>query len=292
MYCTYTTGSGVGPEACGGSGGSSWQFSCHDSPCRPYSRLRWPQQDSRKPATMHGTPRNLEDVNDAEEAALRHAESGSRPAQRERPERPTPATSAAPMPGERGGSPAGGEGTDGAAADPLPGFPHGDIHGAETATTAATGDDDDEMEPPPPPPPVAPQPCSYPPGRADQLGIQADNIKQQVASRKGIGTYRTTWKDYDKYHLLLYKTPAPHCPYTDLLWLTASQGVAYVSWMAKEKRTSSQVSPSCSVYLATSLSPLLRCCYPLIPYLLLPFYLLFLSLLSSLLCGICPAPIC
>ena len=241
---------------------------------------------------MHRTPRNLEDVNDAEEAALRHAESGSRPAQRERPERPTPATSAAPMPGERGGSPAGGEGTDGAAADPLPGFPHGDIHGAETATTAATGDDDDEMEPPPPPPPVAPQPCSYPPGRADQLGIQADNIKQQVASRKGIGTYRTTWKDYDKYHLLLYKTPAPHCPYTDLLWLTASQGVAYVSWMAKEKRTSSQVSPSCSVYLATSLSPLLRCCYPLIPYLLLPFYLLFLSLLSSLLCGICPAPIC
>ena len=245
------------------------------------------------PATMHGTPRNLEDVNDAEEAALRHAESGSRPAQRERPERPTPATSAAPMPGERGGSTAGGEGTDGAAADPLPAFPHGDIHGEETATAAATGDDDDEMEPPPPPPPpVAPQPCSYPPGRADQLGIQADNIKQQVASRKGIGTYRTTWKDYDRYHLLLYKTPAPHCPYTDLLWLTASQGVAYVSWMAKEKRTSSQVSPSCSVYLATSLSPLLRCCYPLIPYLLLPFYLLFLSLLSSLLCGICPAPIC
>jgi hypothetical protein len=137
------------------------------------------------------------------------------------------------------------------------------------------------MEPPPPPPPVAPQPCSYPPGRADQLRIQADNIKQQVASRKGIGTYRTTWKDYDRYHLLLYKTPAPHCPYTDLLWLTASQGVSYVSWMAKEKRTSSQVSPSCSVYLATSLSPLLRCCYPLIPYLLLPFYLLFSSAIFS-----------
>ena len=85
-----------------GSGGVwrlRWQFLAvfvSRSPLSPrYSRLRWPQQDSRKPATMHRTPRNLEDVNDAEEAALHHAENGSGTGERERPERP-----AAPPPGE------------------------------------------------------------------------------------------------------------------------------------------------------------------------------------------------
>ena len=132
-----------------------------------------------------------------------------------------------------------------------PPFPAHEINGepspqpspAAAADNTAAGSqaddavDDDDSEPPPPPREVAPMPPTFPAHRHGMVSDQAANIKTQLDARRGINTYKTSWKDYDKYHMLRYGVPAPRCPWTGLLWLTTDQGVQYVSHMAREKKS-------------------------------------------------------
>jgi hypothetical protein len=138
-----------------------------------------------------------------------------------------------------------------------PPFPAHEINGepspqpspAAAADNTAAGSqaddavDDDDSEPPPPPREVAPMPPTFPAHRHGMVSDQAANIKTQLDARRGINTYKTSWKDYDKYNMLRYGVPAPRCPWTGLLWLTTDQGVQYVSHMAREKKSAAQASP-------------------------------------------------
>ena len=163
-----------------------------------------------------------------------------------------------------------------------PPFPAHEINGepspqpspAAAADNTAAGSqaddavDDDDSEPPPPPREVAPMPPTFPAHRHGMVSDQAANIKTQLDARRGINTYKTSWKDYDKYHMLRYGVPAPRCPWTGLLWLTTDQGVQYVSHMAREKKSAAQASPLAIAHCYGSLAPVLCAtllsCYPLL----------------------------
>ena len=206
------------------------------------------------------------DVDDEEDAEIRRQNGmppwHATPANNYR----TPATGAATG-GRQGGGSSSGEGE----AQGPPPFPHEQVAGAAAGASAAAaagaqagagdGVDGEEEDQPPPPGEVAPRPTTFPENRRGQIEDQAANIKTQFEGRRGMSTYKTTWKEYESYHMHRYGEPAPHCPYTGLLWLSIAQGVHFISYMARCKKSSSQASPppfvlaySCYLQAATLLS--------------------------------------
>ena len=233
------------------------------------------------------------DVDDEEEAEFRRQNDmppvHATPANTYR----TPATGAAAG-GRQGCGSSSGEGE----AQGPPPFPHEQVAGAAAGASAAAaaasaqagaGDGDAA----PPPREVAPRPATFPEERRGLVEDQAANIKTQFEGRRGMSTYKTTWKEYESYHMHRYGEPAPRCPYTGLLWLSVAQGVHFISYMARCKKSSSQASPppfvlaySCYLQAATLLP-----CYPqdgwvLPPHLRLTL-LCFPWLLSDLICKEC-----
>ena len=155
----------------------------------------------------------------------------------------TPAADGPPARGSGSGCQGSGSGSAAAAGFATgAGSPQEDGAGAAGSGSAGggSGDDGDEEEEPPPPPL---EPVILPPTFTNylpQLQIQAHNITEQYKKRSGISTYVTTWKHYNVWHTNRYGQAAPRCPYTGLLWLTVQQGVAYISYAAREGRTASQ----------------------------------------------------
>ena len=231
------------------------------------------------------------DVDDAEEAEMRRVEGGLPPHATPGNDFRTPATGAAPGGGQGCGSSPGGEGHQGP-----PPFPHDQVaaEGAGAAAAAAgvdAGAGVDADDHPPPPREVAPRPATFPENRRGLIEDQAANIKTQYEGRRGMSTYITSWKLYENYHIARYGVPAPHCPFTDLLWLTQAQGVHFISYMARNKKSSSQASPppfvlAYSCYLQEEYGGYQRDGWVLPPHLRLTL-LCFPSLLSDLICKEC-----
>ena len=73
---------------------------------------------------------------------------------------------------------------------------------------------------------------------------QVKAISLAMSVSKGMVTYRTSWKAYDKWHSERFGVAAPRCPYTGLLWLNREMGTRFTSSMAVNKKTSAQVSRS------------------------------------------------
>lgn len=215
------------------------------------------------------------DVNDAEEAELRRLE-GLPPTHGATPGNYwTPATGATTGGRQGWGSSSGEEGHQ----VPPPPFPHAEVAAegagaaAAAAAEAAGGNADgagmdamDAADRAPPPREVAPRPEIFPEEMRGLIEDQAANIKAQFDGRRGMSTYKTTWKEYEKYHMHRYGVPAPHCPYTGLLWLTVAQGTQFISYMARQNKTSSQASrPDCIQLLPCYPATLLPSCYIPLP---------------------------
>ena len=86
-----------------------------------------------------------------------------------------------------------------------------------------------------------PQPTLYTEGDALAMQVQVENIHNDHKARAGVSTYQTTWKNYRRWYSKRYGCAAPTCPYTGFLWVAITLGIAFISWMAAQGMTQSQV---------------------------------------------------
>ena len=85
-----------------------------------------------------------------------------------------------------------------------------------------------------------PQPTLYT-GATASIQVQVVNIHNDHKARPGVSTYQTTWKNYRRWYSGRYGCVAPTCPYTGFLWVDITLGISFISWMAAQKMTQSQV---------------------------------------------------
>ena len=94
--------------------------------------------------------------------------------------------------------------------------------------------------------PEYPKPPVFCAEKHQALLNQASNILQDMRTKNGMDTYRTTWKNYDAWHYLAFGTAAPRCPWTALLWTERAVATQYMSYMASNGRSSAQVRLLCT----------------------------------------------
>ena len=207
----------------------------------------WQQREGGWPGPTIAMPyaRMESDANMDEEETLRNLEDGGGDGGNMSPAPVThPATGATYGVGRDGSASGAADGADDSPLRPFPGQA-ADAAAADGAAagnsaaggSAATNAEDSGVARQE----AVPKPPVFPSARKTELEVQAANVKKQAEGRRGMSTYSTTWKAYNEYHVARYGEPAPRCPWTDMLWLTSTQGVQFVSYMGKAGKTSSQV---------------------------------------------------
>ena len=81
------------------------------------------------------------------------------------------------------------------------------------------------------------------PGSLGLLRQQASAIIAEREAMRAQSTYKVTYTSYKHWHLLAFRTEAPHCELTGNMWLDRETGTNFMSWMAVSGKTLSQVSP-------------------------------------------------
>ena len=70
------------------------------------------------------------------------------------------------------------------------------------------------------------------PGSLGLLRQQASAIIAEREAMRAKSTYKVTYTSYKHWHLLAFRTEAPHCELTGNLWLDRETGTNFMSWMA------------------------------------------------------------